>query len=393
MQEAGNKKPKDIKNRICPYAGKCGGCDYQGVDYSEQLKKKQKLVQSLLGEFGKPEPIIGMKQEKNYRNKVHAVFDHDKKGNAICGVYEKKSHRVVNIEQCMIEDEKADAIILSVKSLLKSFKIKTFDEDTGYGLLRHVLVRTGHATGQILVVLVLSSPVLPSKNNFVKALLKLHPEITSIVLNVNDRRTSMVLGDKESVLYGKGYIEDVLCGLRFHISPKSFYQVNPVQTEVLYRKAMEYAGLTGKECVVDAYSGIGTIGLIAAGSAAKVISVELNKDAVRDAISNARINSIKNVQFYQKDASDFLVEMAGQNAACDVVFMDPPRAGSTETFMSSVVSLAPKRIVYVSCDPQTLARDLKFFTKKGYAVKKICPVDMFPFTEKVEVITLLQRVK
>ncbi len=256
-----------------------------------------------------------------------------------------------------------------------------------------MLIRTGHVTGQIMVVLVLASPILPSKNNFVKALLKLHPEITTVVINVNNRNTSMVLGDKEHVIYGKGYIEDELCGKRFRISPRSFYQVNPVQTEILYGKALEYAGLTGKETVVDAYCGTGTIGMIASDKAAKVIGVELNADAVRDARNNAKANQIRNIQFYQNDAGKFLVEMAGQGAKVDVVLMDPPRSGSTEEFMNSVAQIGPERIVYVSCNPETLVRDLKYFKKKGYRVAKGVGVDMFPFTEHVETVVLLSHKK
>ena len=237
----------------------------------------------------------------------------------------------------------------------------------------------------------MGSPILPSKNNFVKALRKLHPEITTIVLNVNDKKTSMVLGEKETVLYGKGYIEDTLCGLTFRISPKSFYQVNPVQTEILYGKAMEYAELTGKERVIDAYCGIGTIGMIAAKQAKEVIGVELNKDAVRDAIRNAKRNGMKNITFYQKDAGEFMVQMAAQGEHADVVLMDPPRAGSDEAFLSSVVKLSPERIVYVSCNPVTLARDLKYLTKHGYQAQVCQPVDMFPWTGHVETVCLLSK--
>lgn len=376
---------------ICPYAKKCGGCDYQGVPYEKQLAEKQKEMQKLLGGFAKVESIIGMEKPLYYRNKVHAVFDRDRKGNIISGVYEKNSHRVVNVDSCMIQDQRADAIILTIRKLIKDFKMKTYDEDTGYGLFRHVLIRTGHVSGQVLVVLVLASPILPAKNNFIKALRNAHPEITSIVLNVNDRKTSMVLGEREIVLYGKGYIEDTLCGLTYRISPKSFYQVNPIQTEKLYQTAIDFAQLTGKEMVLDAYCGIGTIGMTAAAKAKEVIGVELNKEAVRDAIANAKINGIKNVRFYNKDASDFIVDMAEQNAKCDVIFMDPPRSGSTEKFMDCVAMLAPKRVVYVSCDPETLARDLKYMTKKGYRVEKIQPVEMFCFTWHVENVCLLSK--
>jgi 23S rRNA (uracil1939-C5)-methyltransferase len=275
--------------------------------------------------------------------------------------------------------------------LLRSFKIKTYDEDTGYGLLRHVLIRTGHATGQIMVVLVLSSPIMPSRNNFVKALLKLHPEITTIVLNVNDRQTSMVLGDREQVIYGKGYIEDVLCGKRFRISPKSFYQVNPVQTEKLYGKALEFAALTGKETLLDAYCGTGTIGMIASDKAAKVIGVESNPDAVKDARANAKANGISNIQFYRNDAGRFLVEMADQKAKLDVLLMDPPRSGSSEAFLDAVDRIGPNRVVYISCNPETLVRDLKYMTKKGWRVSGCVAVDLFPFTDHCEAICLLSK--
>lgn len=375
----------------CPYAKKCGGCDYQGIAYEKQLKEKQELVQKYVGSFCKVCPIIGMEHPYHYRNKVHAVFDIAKGGTIISGVYKAGTHDVVSIDECRIEDEISDAIIRDIRGLLRSFKIKTYDEDTGYGLLRHVLVRRGFHSGEVMVVLVLGSPILPSKSNFVKALRKLHPEITTVVINVNNKKTSMVLGDKETVIYGKGYIEDTLCGRTFRISPKSFYQVNPVQTEHLYGKAIEYARLTGKEKVVDAYCGIGTIGLIAADKAKEVISVELNKDAVRDAITNAKRNQIKNVQFYNADAGKFMVEMAEQGAEVDVVFMDPPRAGSDEAFLSSVVKLAPKRVVYVSCNPETLARDLKYLSKHGYRAEECTPVDMFPWTKHCEAVCSLVR--
>ena len=381
---------KKTKSR-CPYSKKCGGCQFVDIPYEKQLKKKQQNLQEILGEFGKLEPIIGMENPDHYRNKVHAVFGLDQKHRPIAGVYEERTHRVVDVESCFLENQKSTAIIRTIKNLLRSFKIKTYDEDSGYGLLRHVLIRTGFKTGQIMVVLVLGSPILPSKNNFVKALLKEHPEITTIVVNVNNRNTSMVLGDKEQVIYGKGYIEDVLCEKVFKISPKSFYQVNPVQTEKLYNTAIEYAGLTGKETILDAYCGIGTIGMIASDKAKRVIGVELNSDAVKDARTNAKINSIENIELYNKDAGEFMVQLAEQGEKIDVVFMDPPRAGSDEAFLSSVVKCNPERIVYVSCNPETLARDLKYLVKNGYSVKKMRGTDMFSHCSHCEVCVALER--
>lgn len=383
------------RKSVCPVSGKCGGCRWIDRSYQEQLQEKSKQFAKLMAPYCKPEAIIGMEHPAHYRNKVHAVFGEDRKHNMISGIYEAKSHRIVPVDSCYIENEKADAIIVTIRELAKSFKIRAYNEDTGYGLLRHVLIRTGHVTGQIMVVLVLASPIMPSKNNFVKALRSRHPEITTIVVNVNNRGTSMVLGDKEQVIYGKGYIEDVLGGKTFRISPKSFYQVNPVQTEKLYAKALEYAQLTGKETVLDAYCGTGTIGILASDKAGKVIGVELNGDAVRDARINAKQNDVKNIIFYQNDAGKFLVGMAenpdNKGEKIDVLLMDPPRSGSDEAFLSSVTRMKPGRVVYISCNPETLVRDLKYLTKQGYQVKKAVGVDMFPFTESTEAVCLLER--
>lgn len=393
MGENGRKREQQCssKSSLCPVYRQCGGCQLLHLPYKEQLAKKQKMMEGLLAGICPVKPIIGMKEPFHYRNKVHAVFGHDRKGNPLSGVYKEGTHILVPVESCMIEDEKADEIIGTIRGMLKSFKIRTFDEDTGYGLLRHVLVRRGFSTGEIMVVLVTASPIFPSKNNFVKALRAKHPEITTIVQNINGRNTSMVLGDKEHVLYGKGYIEDELCGLRFRISSRSFYQVNPVQTEVLYNKALELAGLTGKETVLDAYCGIGTIGLIASRKAAKVIGVELNKDAVRDAVQNAKINGIENAQFYCNDAGKFMVNMAKRGEKADVVLMDPPRSGSTKEFIDAVACMGPEKVVYVSCGPETLARDLRMFMGKGYRVKEAWAVDMFPETGHCEVCVELCR--
>lgn len=242
-----------------------------------------------------------------------------------------------------------------------------------------------------MVVLVLSSPILPSKNNFVKALRKNHPNISTVVINVNDKKTSMVLGERNIVVYGKGFIEDKLCGCTFRISPNSFYQVNPAQTELLYEKAIACAQLTGEEKVIDAYCGTGTIGIIASKQAKEVIGVELNKDAIKDAVINAKRNEIKNIKFVNDDAGKYMVSLAEKKETVDVVIMDPPRGGSDEAFLSSVVKLAPKRVVYVSCGPDTLARDLKYLTKKGYKVTEATPYDMFPMTAHTEVVVGLIR--
>ncbi len=384
------RQEKKVPSR-CPVSGKCGGCQWIDLPYEEQLREKQKAVKKLLKPYCPVEPIVGMEDPLHYRNKVHAVFGREK-GEVLSGIYQEGTHRIVPVESCLIENEQADAIIRDIRGLLKSFRIKTYNEDTGYGLLRHVLVRVGHASGEVMVVLVLGSPILPSKNHFVKALRELHPEITTIVLNVNDSRTSRILGERETTLYGKGYIEDTLCGCTFRISSKSFYQVNSVQTEILYTQAMRMANLTGKERVIDAYCGIGTISLIAASRAREVIGIERNPEAVRDAVANARRNGIRNVYFYEQDAGEFLTQMAESKDTADVVFLDPPRSGCDEAFLSALLRLQPKRVVYISCEPKTLERDLRYLTGCGYCAKEAVPVDMFPMCQNVETVALLSRV-
>ena len=383
---------KNAKGRTpCPLAHKCGGCQLQNLSYKEQLAWKQRKVEKLLKKFGKVSPIIGMENPWHYRNKVQAAFGVQRGGKIVSGVYQSSTHRIVPVDSCLIEDKKADEIIVTIRNLMKGFKLTAYDEYHEEGILRHVLVKRGFATNQIMVVLVTSGPIFPSKRNFVGALLKKHPDITTVIQNINPYRTSLVLGERENVLYGPGYIEDILCGMRFRISSRSFYQINPVQTEVLYGKAVELARLTGKETVIDAYCGIGTIGLIASRSAGRVVGAELNPEAVTDAVANAQLNQAENIRFVAADAGEFMVEMADAGQKADVVFMDPPRAGSDEAFLSSLARLAPERIVYISCNPETQARDLEYLVQKGYQVQTIQPVDMFPHTNHVETVVLLSK--
>ena len=385
---------REITNKnCCPVYKKCGGCQLQNMSYPEQLKYKQFKVEKLLKKFCKVEPIIGMKNPYHYRNKVQAAFYTDKKGKIISGVYQSGTHHVVGIDSCQTEDVIADKIIVAVRKLLPSFKLTTYNEDTRKGFLRHILVKRGFATNQIMLVLVTGTAVFPSKNNFVKAILKQFPEITTIVQNINNFNTNLVLGDNQKILYGKGYIEDILCGCKFRISPKSFYQINPVQTEVLYNTAMDYADLKGDEIVLDTYCGIGTIGIVAAKrGAGRVIGVELNGDAVRDAIVNSKANNLKNIRFFKGDAGEFMYEVAQEEEKPDVVFMDPPRAGSDERFLNSLIKMSPKTVVYVYCNPETLARDLHcLFKNSDYKVQKIQPVDMFPHTAHIECVVRLSR--
>jgi 23S rRNA (uracil1939-C5)-methyltransferase len=381
------------KTEFCPVAKKCGGCQLQNMSYPEQLSYKQAKVIRLLGKFCRVGEIIGMENPYNYRNKVQAAFGMTRGGKIISGVYQSGSHRIVSIDECRLEDKKADEIIVTIRNMMKHYRMIPYNEDTGVGFLRHVLVKRGFTSGEIMVVLVTGTPMFPGKNAFVKELLKKHPEITTIIQNINREHTSLVLGNTEKVLYGKGTIEDTLCGCVFRISAKSFYQINPVQTEKLYSTAIDFAELTGKERVIDAYCGIGTIGIIASKKAKEVIAVEVNKDAVFDAKNNAKRNGTDNIKFYCDDAGKFMTKMAAEGESADVVLMDPPRAGSDEAFLSSVVTLNPKKVVYVSCNPETQARDLKYLTQHGYKVRKIQPVDMFPHTNHVETVVLLSQRK
>lgn len=335
----------NIKNGSCPVYKKCGGCQLQNLSYQKQLEFKQNKVEKLLKHFAKVEPIIGMENPYHYRNKVQAAFYTDRRGKIISGVYQSGTHHVVGIDSCQTEDITADKIIVAVRKLLPSFKLTTYNEDTHKGFLRHVLVKRGFATNQVMLVLVTGTPVFPSKNNFVKAITKQFPEITTVVQNVNPYNTNLVLGDNEKVL--------------------------------------------------DTYCGIGTIGIIAAKSGAgKVIGVELNGNAVRDAIVNAKANNLKNIRFYKGDAGEFMFEVSQESEKPDVVFMDPPRAGSSEKFLKSLIKMSPKKVVYVSCNPETLSRDLEFLLANSkYKAEKIQPVDMFPHTAHIECVVMLSHKK
>ena len=382
-----------VKSGNCPLYKKCGGCQLQNLTYEQQLRYKQVKCIRLLGKFCRVGEIIGMENPYHYRNKVQAAFALDRHSNIISGVYQSSSHKIVPVTVCMTEDEKADEIIGTIRRLLKNFKLRPYNEDTGRGFLRHVLVKRGFKSGQIMVVLVTGTRDFPKKKDFVATLLKIHPEITTVVQNVNNQKTSMVLGNRSEVLFGDGYITEQLGDFSFRISPRAFYQINPIQTEVLYNTTLEFAGLTGNETVIDAYCGTGTIGIFASPKAKKVVGVELNPDAVKDARVNAKLNSAENTEFYNADAGEFLADAAASNEKYDVVIMDPPRSGSTVKFLKSVVKLAPKTVVYVSCNPETLARDLMFLVRNGYKVKKMQPVDMFPHTNHVETVVLLSHKK
>lgn len=418
-----HRKPeKSSAGCVCLYAGQCGGCQLIDMPYEQQLQKKQEMMEKLLGKFGRVQPIIGMKDPLHYRHKVTSTFGQLKNGQLISGIYQEGTHRIIPIDSCPLQQKKADEIIQTIRKLAVSFKIRPYHEDRGTGFLRHVMVRAGWKSGEIMVILVGASAIFPGSKKFVRALVERHPEITTVVLNVNNRQTTMVLGNRNITLYGNGWITDRLGKCTFRLSPSSFYQVNPAQTEKLYDTALRFAGLHGAEQmadggsrsgvagkkkgkaaadqrplqIIDAYCGTGTIALYAAAAdhRAQITGVELNKSAVEDAKINAKLNKASNVRFVCDDAGRWMTKAAAEGWQPDVLFMDPPRSGSTKEFLDAAVKAGPKRIVYISCGPDTLVRDLEYLTKKGYQVKKIQPVDMFPATQRhVENVVLLSKGK
>ncbi|MBQ7016592.1 MAG: 23S rRNA (uracil(1939)-C(5))-methyltransferase RlmD [Firmicutes bacterium] len=381
-----------MTTRNCPLSKRCGSCQYMGLPYDKQIALKQEKVQKLFPNYKEIRPVIGMEDPVHYRCKVQAAFGWQK-GKVVSGTYEAASHRLVPVEDCLLEDQQADAILATIRKLMTSFKLQPYNEDRRSGVMRHVLIRKGYFTGQILVVLVTGSYQFPGKNNFVAALCKAHPEITTVIHSINGAKTSMVLGEQQKTVKGPGFISDRLLGCTFRISAGSFYQVNPIQTEKLYSQALQMADLTGTESVLDAYCGTGTIGILAAKAAKNVIGVELNRQAVQDAIINAKINQVQNIRFVCDDAGRFLQKAAAKNEVTDVVIMDPPRAGSDDAFLSALVYASPKKVVYISCNPETQARDVQYLTKHGYKIMNMQPVDLFPHTDNVENIALIQKVK
>lgn len=370
----------------------CGGCDFSDKEYALQLADKQKWVQSLLGSFGKVLPIMGADDPTHYRCKIISSFGTSGKS-LISGLYIRNTHKILPVSGCFLEDELGAQAVESVRKAAAECRYTAYNEDRGTGLLRHVLIRRGAATGQLMVVLVTASSILPGSKNFVSALRKLCPSVTTVVQNINERSTSAVLGTQCKTLWGPGYIEDELCGCRFLISPVSFYQVNPAQTEKLYNCAVKAAKLSADSFVLDAYCGTGTIGIVAAkSSGCRVLGVESNRAAVQDAVRNAKRNGITTARFVAEDAGKFMRDLAesGEKGP-DTVFMDPPRAGSDNAFLGALGKLAPKRIVYISCNPETQARDLKKLISGGYHAEYIQPVDLFPYTKHVETVCLLSK--
>ena len=371
----------------CPVKERCGACQYLDVPYEEQLSLKQKEIEALY-KGNRVLPIIGMEAPLHYRHKVYATFGRDRNGRIRAGMYEEDSHRLVITGSCLIQNETANAVVRETVWIAREMHIEPYDERTGRGVLRHLYLRVSHANGDVLMVVVTGTRDLPGSRRFVKEITESCLMVRTIILNQNDRHTSMILGERERVIYGNGTIDDEIAGVVFRISSKSFYQVNPVQTERLYGTAMEMASLKQGEHVLDACCGIGTISLMAAGKAGSVTGVEIVDAAVRDARYNAKRNGISNASFITMDIEEY---MNGLDEAPDTVFLDPPRSGMTTRTLNALGKLGPQKIVYISCYPPTQKRDCDQLRKYGYRIRKIRPVDMFPFTKHVENIVLLEH--
>ena len=381
----------------CVHYQSCGSCHLLHCAYERQLSLKRDMVCGWLKQAHLQSicvrDVVGMEHPYAYRNKVIVGFYKDKKRKIQVGFYEEFSHRIIPYQHCLLHEEVMDEIVHKIVQLMAQFRIEPYEEDRRRGFLRHVLLRKGTVTEEIMVVLVCAGTVFPGRKSFVQALSKSFPQVKTIIQNVNTRKTSVVLGEQEQVLYGKGYIEDVLLGHRYRISSKSFYQINHQQCEVLYQKALSLLKLRGNERVLDAYCGIGTIGMSIAEKVGNVVGVESNQKAVNDAKENARRNGIDNVDFICQDAGEFMVEFAKKNKHIDVVMIDPPRKGCSQVFLDQLLVLKPDRIVYISCDVATQARDIAYLQEHGYIADICQPVDMFPHSYHIENIVRLSYQK
>lgn len=395
----------DRAEPVCPSARQCGGCQLQALSYEKQLEFKADKVRGHLERIGgfanlPMEPIIGMKDPFHYRNKAQFPVGRNRDGKIVTGFYAGRTHSIIENRDCVLGVPQNREILDRVIDYMETYDISPYDEVTGKGLIRHIFTRYGYHTGEIMVCIVANGSRLPHQQELVKALREI-PGMTSITLNINKNRNNVILGEKIQVLWGQEYITDKIGDISYQISPLSFYQVNPQQTWELYSKALEYADLHGEETVWDLYCGIGTISLFLAQKAKFVRGVEIVPAAIEDARRNARLNGIKNAEFYVGKAeevlpdyyADYAARHPGENARADVIVVDPPRKGCDETLLNTIVEMQPEKVVYVSCDSATLARDLKYLCERGYQVKKVCPVDMFPMTVHVETVVLLSQQK
>ena len=376
----------------CPVSKTCGSCSYAGKTYFEQSVAKEKRVKRLIEPFCEVLPIHHCDEPLFYRNKVHSQFKRLRNGRVIVGPYESGSHRIVEVDSCLIENRTATKIIRDCAKLAEKFRVDIYDEIRHTGDLRRILVRTADATGEIMVVLIIGSKYFKKKKIFTDELLKLHPEITTLLININTRNDSMILGGNEvKKIKGKGYITDIILGKKYRVSADSFMQSNRSQAEILYSEAIRLAEFSGNETCIDTYCGTGSTTLSFADFVGTITGVEIKESAYSDALKNTMINKVKNAEFVLGDATEYMNELSKTDAKIDVVILDPTRAGTTVKFIKACGKLAPPKIVYISCCPETLARDLKGFRDQGYEALIAKPVDMFPWTDKVETIVILSR--
>ncbi|MFL0246270.1 23S rRNA (uracil(1939)-C(5))-methyltransferase RlmD [Candidatus Clostridium stratigraminis] len=389
-------KPSEF--RVEPKCGiykKCGGCQLQHMTYEAQLDFKTQRVKDVMERIGKLHNVVvhdalGMKVPFRYRNKVQLPVGYAD-GKVQIGFYAPRSHNIIDMYSCLIQDESADLVVRLTREWITKLNIKPYDETTDSGLIRHIMVRKGFKTGEIMVVLVTKEEKLPYSKEFIDIMVNNIDGLKSVIQNINSNKTNIILGDKNITLWGQDKISDYIGEFKFNISPLSFFQVNPVQTEVLYKKALEYANLTGNETVFDAYCGTGTISLFLSQKAKKVYGVEIVPQAIEDAKKNAVENYITNAEFFTGEAEKVIPELIDQGISADVVVVDPPRKGCEKSLLEAISKMQPKRIVYVSCDPATLARDLAILNELGYETVEVQPVDMFPGTFHVENCVLLSR--
>lgn len=385
-------------DRICSDELKdCGGCQIQELDYNKQLELKTNEVKQVISRIGKLENVeihetIGMQSPCRYRNKAQFPIQNINGSTAI-GFYKKKSHDVIPTDMCVIQHDINDKIIKIIKTYIQAYNVSIYNEMTHTGVLRHLVTKVGFTTNEVMVVLVANGTKLPHLNELASVLQENIPGFKTLVLNINKDKTNVILGKENKVIYGNGKINDYIGDLVFEISPLSFFQVNPVQTEVLYNKALEYAELKENDTVFDIYCGIGTISLFLAQKASKVYGIEIIEDAIKDAKINAKLNNLNNVEFYVGKAEEVVPKMYSEGKTANVVVVDPPRKGCDEKVLDTIVSMKPDRVVYVSCNPSTLARDLAYLDERGYKCVEIQPVDMFPHTMHVECCVLMSRVE
>ncbi|MBD8069630.1 23S rRNA (uracil(1939)-C(5))-methyltransferase RlmD [Bacillus sp. PS06] len=378
----------------CPIYKQCGGCQLQHLSYEGQLVAKRKQVEEVLTRIGHLKgvpvnPVLGMENPWRYRNKAQVPVA-DREGGLIAGFYQQRSHEIIDMEACMIQQEKNDEVVQAVKRICEKYGFRAYDEKNHRGTIRHIMARYGVVTGEVMVVLITRTGELPHKNKIIEEIVATIPDVKSVVQNINPKRTNVIFGDETNVLWGEEYIYDSIGEIKFAISARSFYQVNPEQTKVLYDKALEYAGLTGEESVIDAYCGIGTISLFLAQKAKKVFGVEIVPEAIEDAKRNAELNNIKNAEFAVGEAEVVIPQWKKEGNTADVIVVDPPRKGCDDALLQTIIEMKPKRVVYVSCNPATLARDLRVLEDGGFKTVEVQPVDMFPHTTHCEAVAKIE---